>query len=89
MDIKLSQHALNMLKERNIPEEWVWRTISSPDYQNIGDDNNIHYYKGISEHENKILHVIKNPNVEPEKVVTVFFDRRERKKDETKNQQRR
>jgi len=38
MDIKLSVHAHDMLKERNIPEEWVWRTIREPDWQNVGKD---------------------------------------------------
>jgi len=27
MDFKLSTHTQDMLKEREIPEEWVWRTI--------------------------------------------------------------
>lgn len=37
-----NQHQ-TLLKERNIPEEWVWRNINSPDWENIGEDNNIHY----------------------------------------------
>lgn len=56
MDIKLSLHAQDMLKERNIPEEWVWRTIREPDWQNVGKDNNVHYFKRIFEYENRILH---------------------------------
>lgn len=65
MDIKLSIHAQDMLKERNIPEEWVWRTIREPDWQNVGKDNNVHYFKSIHEYENCILHVVKNPHVTP------------------------
>jgi hypothetical protein len=80
MDFKLSSHIQDMLKERNIPEEWVWRNINNPDWENIGEDNNIHYFKGISEHEGRILHVVVNPHVTPKRVVTVFFDRRARRK---------
>ncbi len=69
-----------MLKERNIPEEWVWRTINNHEWQNIDDDNNVHYYKSIPEHGERILHVVVNPIVTPKKVVTVFFDRVARRK---------
>lgn len=69
-----------MMKERNIPEEWVWQTIRHPDSQNISPDNNVHYFKCISEFEKRILHVVVNTHSTPQKVVTVFFDRRERNK---------
>jgi len=75
MDFKLSIHTQDMLKEREIPEEWVWRTIDKPDWE----DNNTHYFKGIPEHEGRILHVVVNPHVSPKKVVTIFFDRRARR----------
>lgn len=76
MDYKLSSHTQDMLKEREIPEEWVWRTLDNPDLENVGDDNNTHYFKRIDEHEGRILHVVVNPHVSPKKVVTVFFDRK-------------
>lgn len=79
MDFKLSKHTQDMLKEREIPEEWVRRTIEKPDWKNIGEDNNVHYFKSISEHGEKILHVVVNPHVSPQRVVTVFFDRRARR----------
>ena len=79
MDFKLSEHTQDMLKERNILEEWVWRTINNPDREDTGVDNNIHYYKDIPEHGGRILHVVVNPHVLPKKVVTVFFDRRARR----------
>ncbi|MBI5681571.1 MAG: DUF4258 domain-containing protein [Deltaproteobacteria bacterium] len=68
-----------MLQERNIHEEWVWRTIDSYGWKNIGEDNNIHYFKSIPEHDGRILHVVVNPHVSPKKIVTVFFDRRARR----------
>ncbi len=79
MGFELSAHTQDMLKERSIPEEWVWRTIDKPDWENMGEDNNTHYFKGIPEHEGRILHVVVNPHVSPRKVVTVFFDRRARR----------
>lgn len=79
MDFELSAHTRDMLKERIIPEEWVWRTINNPDWENMGEDNNAHYFKGIPEQEGRILHVVVNPYVLPRKVVTVFFDRRARR----------
>ncbi|MDI6736288.1 MAG: DUF4258 domain-containing protein [bacterium] len=81
MDFKLSAHTKNMLQEREIPEEWVWRTIDKPDWENIGEDNNIHYFKSISEHGGRILHVVVNQHILPQKVVTVFFDRRVRRQE--------
>jgi hypothetical protein len=69
-----------MLKERDIPEEWVWRTINDHEWQNMGDDSNVHYFKSIPEHGARILHVVLNPGVIPKKVVTVFFDRAARRK---------
>lgn len=79
MDFKLSAHTQDMLKEREIPEEWVRRTIDKSDWKNIGEDNNIHYFKSIPEHGERILHVVVNPNASPQRVVTVFFDRRARR----------
>ena len=80
MDFKLSAHTQDMLKEREIPEEWVWRTIDKSDWENIGEDKNIHYFKSIPEHGERILHVVVNPHISPKKVVTVFFDRKARRR---------
>ncbi|MBU1262300.1 DUF4258 domain-containing protein [bacterium] len=68
-----------MLKERTIPEEWVWRTIDNPDWEDVGIDNNTHYFKSITKHEGRVLHVVVNPHVLPKKIVTVFFDRKARR----------
>jgi len=79
MDFRLSTHIRDMLKERNIPEEWLWRSVNDPDWENAGEDKNIHYFKSIIEHGGRILHVVVNPRVSPKKVVTAFFDRRARR----------
>jgi len=79
MKFKLSKHTQDMLKERDISEEWVWRTIDEYDCEYIGEDTNTHCFKTIPEHGDRILHVVVNPHVSPKKVVTVFFDRRARR----------
>jgi len=80
MEFKLSKHTQDMMVERKILEEWVRLTINNPDYEKVGVDNNTHYFKSIPEHEGHILHVVMNLHVLPKKVVTVFFDRRARRK---------
>ena len=79
MGFELSLHTRAMLKEREIREEWVWLAVDNPDWTKKGDDNNIHYFKSILEHGERILHVVVNHNVLPKKVVTVFFDRKTRR----------
>jgi hypothetical protein len=76
-DIELSAHAKDMLEERKILEEWVWRTISTPDSKKkYADGDTMHYMKAIQEREGRVLHVVVNQNVQPHRIVTVFFDRR-------------
>ncbi len=75
-DIEPSQHARDMLEEREIPEEWMWRTIDEPDQTEIGADGNTHYVKAIPEYGGRFLRVVVNPHVQPERIVTLFFDRR-------------
>jgi hypothetical protein len=79
VDYILSGHAHDMLNERNIPEDWIWRTINNPEWKNVGEDKNIHYFKSIPEHEGRVLRGVVNPHVSPRKVVTVFFDRKARR----------
>jgi ABC-type ATPase with predicted acetyltransferase domain len=79
MDFKLSAHTTDMLKEREIPEEWVQRTLDNPEWENVEKDNNVHYFRSIEERGGRILHVVVNPHVLPQKVITVFFDRRARR----------
>ena len=54
-EIEFSIHGKEMLTERGILEEWVWRAINSPDSQEAGADGNTHYLKAITENEGRIL----------------------------------
>jgi predicted component of viral defense system (DUF524 family) len=73
-------HARDMLKEREILEQWVLNAISMPDEKSIESDGNMHYFKSLLERENRILHVVVNEGVEPNRIVTLFLDRRRRTK---------
>lgn len=80
MKVEFSKHAIAMLIERNIREEWIWRTIDNFDNKETGPDDNIHYLKVTDENEGRILRVVVNSNIEPHRIVTVFFDRRLQRK---------
>jgi hypothetical protein len=79
MEFSLSGHAREMLKERNIHEEWVRRTLDEPDWEKPARDDTVHYFKRIPEHQERFLRVVVDPKVRPAKVITVFFDRRARR----------
>ncbi len=42
-EFELSTPAQQMMLERNIMEEWVWRTINTPKRRRRGEDENMHY----------------------------------------------
>ena len=65
-EFELSTHAQQMLIERNILEEWVWRTINTPKRKRKGDDDNMHYTKPIKERDGRVLHVVVNQYAEPQ-----------------------
>ena len=75
-EFELSAHARDMLLERRIEEGWVRRTIQTPRGRSKGVDGNVHYTKPIRERQGRQLHVVVNPTVSPQRIVTVFFDRR-------------
>jgi len=78
-DIEPSQHARDMLQEREIAEDWMWRTIDEPGRIETGADGNTHYIKAIPEHGGRFLHIVVNSHVQPKRIVTLFFDRRLRR----------
>jgi hypothetical protein len=75
-DVAFSKHALDVMQERHIPEEWVRRAIDAPDRTETAADGTVHYIKANPEHGGRFLRVVVNPAVTPGRVVTVFFDRR-------------
>ncbi|HIK45968.1 MAG TPA: DUF4258 domain-containing protein [Leptolyngbyaceae cyanobacterium M65_K2018_010] len=75
---ELSQHAHYQMQERNIQITWLEATLSAPDQcLTLADRHgNTHYLKRIPDFGNRWLRVIVNPNVDPQRVITIFFDRR-------------
>lgn len=74
----LTKHAQFQIQERKIQETWVQATLTNPDQTiPLADQHgNTHYLKQIPDFGNKFLRVVVNPQVEPNRIVTLFFDRR-------------
>jgi hypothetical protein len=64
------------MHERGIKEDWVKSTVLDPDMTEPREDDEVHYLKKIPQKRGRVLRVIVNPSVNPERVITVFFDRR-------------
>jgi hypothetical protein len=69
-------HARTMMHERGINEDWVKSTVRDPDLTEPREDDEVHYLKKIPQKKGKVLRVIINPTTKPDRVITVFFDRR-------------
>ncbi|MBI5650071.1 MAG: DUF4258 domain-containing protein [Chloroflexi bacterium] len=80
LDLVFTDHAKGVLTERNILADWVWQTLAAPSQRQIGNDGNIHYLKPIENYDNRVLRVVVNERVRPNRIITVFFDRRMRGK---------
>ena len=75
----LSIHALDVMEEREIPEEWVWSALNEAESIEADDEGNVHYFQSIPEFDGRVLHIVVNPDTNPQKIVTLFFDRRRRR----------
>lgn len=75
-DFEFTAHARDMLMERQIPEDWIWQVLTDPDKKELGADGNLHYSKALEERGGHVMHVVVNPKIQPNRIVTLFFDRR-------------
>lgn len=77
MNYQLTEHARTALRERAIPIEWLERTLAAPELKasDPADATLERRYRRIPEHENRVLRVVVNTTVVPERVVSVYFDR--------------
>jgi hypothetical protein len=77
---ELSDHAQAVLEEREIATTWVIRVLTNPERTETdrSDPDLIHALGRITEREGRMLRVIYNAAVEPPRIVTVYFDRRQR-----------
>jgi hypothetical protein len=80
MDYTLTEHARKVLTERQIPLEWLERVLHQPDLRepDPNDASLERRYRPITEFDGRVLRVVVNTSVEPERVVSIFFDRRMR-----------
>jgi len=82
MKYELTDHARNVMAEREIPRAWLERALDSPERSEPDalDGKLEHRLCRIKEHNNRVLRVILNTAVKPVRVVTVYFDRAMRDK---------
>ena len=77
---ELSEHANNMLLEREISRTWVARVLAAPEATapDRRDPVLLHAFARIPEFGGRVLCVVYNEHCTPWRVVTVYFDRRQR-----------
>lgn len=77
MNYGLTQHARDVLAERQISLEWMERALGEPELKlpDPTDATLERRYRKIPEHENRVLRVVVNTSIAPERVVSVYFDR--------------
>ena len=75
---ELTAHAATVVKERAIDAAWITRVLAEPKRTEPDrlDQSLVHALAPIPEWGNRVLRVVYNPNVEPLRVVTAYFDRR-------------
>ena len=77
MTYELSQHARDVIAERQIEIEWIERVLDHPQ-RNEPDrfDPELRHHLGkIPEFEDRVLRVVFNPSAYPLRIITVYFDR--------------
>jgi hypothetical protein len=76
----LSDHARDAILEREIETTWVVRVLEQPERTEPDHDDPAltHALGRIAERDNRVLRVVYNVSVSPPRIVTVYFDRRQR-----------
>lgn len=77
---ELSEHALSVIAEREIETTWVVRVLRQPERTEVDrfDPALTHARGRIAERDDRMLRVVYNASVNPPRIVTVYFDRRQR-----------
>ena len=78
--VVFTKHALEVMAERQIPTEWVDRTVTEPAIrtEDPNDTEVERFYCAIPESDDRVLRVAVNTSASPWRVVSVFLDRRMR-----------
>lgn len=74
----LTKHAQFQMEQREISMAWLEKTLQNPDQVlSLADPHgNTHYLKKIEEFGDRHLRIVVNSQVVPQRIVTLFFDRR-------------
>ena len=77
MDFVLSKHAGVSAEEREIPLEWIRQTLEEPDLREADRrESGVElFYARIAACGNRVLKVVVNVQVDPWRVMSVYFDR--------------
>ncbi|MCO5096475.1 MAG: DUF4258 domain-containing protein [Rhodocyclaceae bacterium] len=77
MNFVLSQHAADVMRERDIKQEWLDAALVSPALRQPHETDPALSYAllPIAERDGRVLPVVYKHTIEPWKVVTVYFDR--------------
>ena len=78
MKYRLSKHAIDVMKARDINEDWVEYTVDNPSLKVVKAPNEVQLFSTIEAYEKRCLKVVINPISMV--VITVYFDRNMRKK---------
>ena len=78
MKYRLSKHAIDVMKARNINEDWVEYTVDNPSLKVFKSPNEVQLFSTIEAYEKRCLKVVINPISMV--IITVYFDRNMRKK---------
>ncbi|WP_434684762.1 DUF4258 domain-containing protein [Pseudanabaena minima] len=82
MDFELTEHAKLRISDRQISLNWIEMTLRAPQKVELDskDPDLRHALLTITDYDNRVLRVIYNVKVTPNKVVSVYFDRKMRGK---------
>jgi hypothetical protein len=78
----LTEHAAQAMDERKIDPAWVARVLFSPERTEADrNDPTVRHALGrIAERDGRVLRVVYNHRRNPPRIVTVYFDRTQRRK---------
>lgn len=79
---ELSAHAVTVMAERQIQQEWMERVLTRPERTEPDkvDADLQHALGRIKERDDRVLRVVYNSRINPWRIVTVYFDRAMREK---------
>jgi hypothetical protein len=78
MQYRYSIHALDVMRHRDIREEWVEEVLNNPSRIESVCDEEIRYFGTVTAFKGRCLKVVVNPK--KKLIVTVYFDRKMRKR---------